>query len=253
VEKDLVTVGVVALLAGLGLGFWLGRLKLRSADARVRDAEAEMEAYRKQVTEHFSGTARHFQELGRQYKSLYEHLAAGADTLCERSDARGEMSFMPSGLLPRDTHDVAHEAPSSRSGARPAGDEEVAAGGGTRTDAATGSAAMETRQSRETGGSAAPAGEVADATKPDDSRRETTAGNGSSGNGSSGNGSSGNGTIDGGGDKRAGTTGSAATPGAKSDASGGNGGGAGTRASESGDDDAPAEAKRSATRPPTYH
>ncbi|MEE4186738.1 MAG: DUF1043 family protein [Gammaproteobacteria bacterium] len=108
-EPNLLIVASVALAGGVIIGFLVGNLKSKSAGTRARDAEAELAAYRKQVTEHFGQTAEHFQALGQQYKSLYEHLAAGADSLCDTPDAGRELAFVPSGMLAQPAGDAADE------------------------------------------------------------------------------------------------------------------------------------------------
>jgi len=98
-DQNILIIGLVALALGVGIGFLLGNLKSQAADKRTRDAEAELDAYRKQVTSHFGQTAEHFQALGLQYKALYEHLATGADTLCDLTDTEQKLTFMPKEML----------------------------------------------------------------------------------------------------------------------------------------------------------
>ena len=81
---------VAGLLAGIGIGFWLGRLQ--SDGERVAELETELETYRAKVTEHFAQSATHFQAIGKQYKELYEHMAVGSEALCA-PEAKATMSF----------------------------------------------------------------------------------------------------------------------------------------------------------------
>ncbi len=81
---------VAGLLAGIGIGFWLGRLQ--NDGDRVAELETELDTYKAQVTEHFAQSATHFQAIGRQYRDLYEHMAAGSQALCA-PDAVGTVSF----------------------------------------------------------------------------------------------------------------------------------------------------------------
>jgi len=81
--------GVLCLLAGIVLGALIARFGLRRDSARARQleeelraAEAEHSRYRAQVSEHFSETSRRLRDLTLQYKSVYEHLADGARSLC---------------------------------------------------------------------------------------------------------------------------------------------------------------------------
>ena len=91
----------IAVLAALAAGFLLGRgtgkdaRALRALEA-VLDAErnahlrtrTESEAYRKQVTDHFTETSERLHELTLQYRSVYEHLAKGASELCPEGFAK---------------------------------------------------------------------------------------------------------------------------------------------------------------------
>ncbi|MDJ0710115.1 MAG: DUF1043 family protein [Woeseiaceae bacterium] len=91
----LASAGVIVLLVGLGAGFWLGRSGVGGGRAKVEKAEAELEEYRRTVTEHFGQTAAHFQAIGRQYRELYEHMSSGAQELCEPDEAGQRLLFAP--------------------------------------------------------------------------------------------------------------------------------------------------------------
>ena len=78
-----------SLLVGILVGALFARAGSRreAAHARelgkqLRSSEAEQTRYRGQVSEHFSETSRRLRDLTLQYKSVYEHLADGARTLC---------------------------------------------------------------------------------------------------------------------------------------------------------------------------
>ncbi|MBT8066596.1 MAG: YhcB family protein [Gammaproteobacteria bacterium] len=91
----LASVGVGILLVGGGIGFWVGRSGVGGSKARVEKAEAELEEYKRSVTEHFGETAAHFQAIGKQYRELYEHMATGAQALCESDEAGRQLLFAP--------------------------------------------------------------------------------------------------------------------------------------------------------------
>jgi hypothetical protein len=89
VESQAWLIGAVGLGLGLLFGFLLGRSRSRDAADRVRDLEdrieratSDHERYRTQVSQHFVETSRRLHDLTVQYKSVYEHLADGARTLC---------------------------------------------------------------------------------------------------------------------------------------------------------------------------
>ncbi len=91
----LASVGVVVLLVGGGVGFWVGRSGVGGSKARVEKAEAELADYKRSVTEHFGQTAAHFQAIGKQYRELYEHMANGAQVLCESDETGKQLLFAP--------------------------------------------------------------------------------------------------------------------------------------------------------------
>ena len=91
----LASAGVVILLVGGGVGFWIGRSGIGGNKARVEKAEAELEEYKRSVTEHFGQTAAHFQAIGKQYRELYEHMTNGAQVLCEPDEAGKQLLFAP--------------------------------------------------------------------------------------------------------------------------------------------------------------
>lgn len=83
---------LVALFAiGIGCGIFMGRNKDDSGDkikrleGELADAKAEMDGYRQQVGEHFGETAELFNKMTSDYRDLYQHLAGGAQQLCDSS------------------------------------------------------------------------------------------------------------------------------------------------------------------------
>jgi len=82
----------LAAAGGVVIGLFAGVLLARrggKSDARVREleeqiarTETEHATYRGQVSQHFVETSRRLQDLTLQYKSVYEHLADGARSLC---------------------------------------------------------------------------------------------------------------------------------------------------------------------------
>jgi len=85
----LIAGAVVLFGVGLLIGTRLGRT--RQGDARqeaeelkvaLRQNEEELRQYRAHVTDHFSQTADLVGTLTADYRAVYEHLAAGAQTLC---------------------------------------------------------------------------------------------------------------------------------------------------------------------------
>ena len=92
-------VGILFLALGTGLGFWLGQKRGREDAEKSTDIKREYDDYREQVAEHFGATAGHFQELGKQVRQLYDHMATGADTLCEKGASAGSIDFSAAAAL----------------------------------------------------------------------------------------------------------------------------------------------------------
>jgi uncharacterized membrane-anchored protein YhcB (DUF1043 family) len=129
-ETVLIVLGAIGLLAaGTGLGYWLGALRARDESARADEVRQEFEAYRRDVTQHFGQTAEHFRAIGREYRNLYEHMASGADSLCDRESVDVKLSFAPKAIL----ESIAEERQESKAprdfapDERPAADEPVEA------------------------------------------------------------------------------------------------------------------------------
>jgi len=91
----LASAGMVILLVGGGVGFWVGRSGIGGGKTKAQKAEAELEEYKVSVTEHFGQTAAHFQAIGKQYRELYEHMSSGAQVLCEPDEAGRLLQFAP--------------------------------------------------------------------------------------------------------------------------------------------------------------
>ena len=109
----LASAGVVILLVGGGVGYWVGRTGVGGSKAKIEKAEAELDEYKRNVTAHFGQTAAHFQAIGKQYRELYEHMATGAQALCEPDEAGRQLLFAPGdehwGSLKEVAEDVATE------------------------------------------------------------------------------------------------------------------------------------------------
>ena len=91
---------LVALAVGVLIGFLLGRVKGGSQGlAEERDqVRNELESYRTQVTDHFAATAELVNGLTEQYRRVHQHLATGAQTLCNDPQT---VESLQSSLQPR--------------------------------------------------------------------------------------------------------------------------------------------------------
>lgn len=117
-DTMLIVLGAIGLLAaGGGLGFWLAQMRMRGQSNKADEVQRQFDDYRHEVTQHFGQTAEHFKAIGREYRELYEHMAGGADALCDREALDTKLSFEPKAILesiaeeqePRAPRDFAEE------------------------------------------------------------------------------------------------------------------------------------------------
>src|SRR6516225_8795243 len=99
----------ILVLGGTALaGVLWGRSSARAAAQRCRELEAELAAsqaalgqYRSEVAAHFSQTSELLRTMTHQYRTVYEHLAEGARTLCPEQ-ATGLGAGLDRALLPEE-------------------------------------------------------------------------------------------------------------------------------------------------------
>jgi uncharacterized membrane-anchored protein YhcB (DUF1043 family) len=84
-------IAIVAIVAGLILGLFMGR-RTSGAARRYRDVALKLDqvmqdkkSYEAEVVEHFTKTAGLLNELTESYREVHNHLAQGADKLCNGS------------------------------------------------------------------------------------------------------------------------------------------------------------------------
>ena len=99
-ETTLMVLGAIGFLAaGIGLGFLISQLWMRGRSTKANEVQQQFDDYRREVTQHFGQTAEHFKAIGREYRELYEHMAGGADALCDREALDTKLSFAPKAIL----------------------------------------------------------------------------------------------------------------------------------------------------------
>ncbi|HUT42605.1 MAG TPA: DUF1043 family protein [Gammaproteobacteria bacterium] len=81
-------IGILSFLIGIALG-WIITYTLVVRHGRTHQLQLELDHlkdnfrdYRDQVTHHFMRTSELVQEMTQSYRSVYEHLASGAQHLC---------------------------------------------------------------------------------------------------------------------------------------------------------------------------
>ncbi len=95
----LVVTALLALCAGFTAGWLLG-VRRRSKRAVIKDLETRLERalesradYEAEVAEHFATTAQLLNRMTEDYRSVYSHLAGGAEKLCD-----GAVNIPPTGI-----------------------------------------------------------------------------------------------------------------------------------------------------------
>ena len=90
--SDLILVGIIALILGVGLGlvvsrfFAKGQPQSRRMAQQMDELQNEYTRYQAQVNEHFMETAHRMRRLNDSYRDMHEHLAHGATRLSSESD-----------------------------------------------------------------------------------------------------------------------------------------------------------------------
>ena len=99
-EPTMIVLGAIGFLAaGIGLGFLISQLWMRGRSTRANEVQQQFDDYRREVTQHFGQTAEHFKAIGREYRELDDHMAGGADSLCDREVLDTKLSFAPKAIL----------------------------------------------------------------------------------------------------------------------------------------------------------
>lgn len=110
------------------------RKQLRRLTAELEKLRAEHEAYRGSVTRHFETTSELVASMTESYKAVYDHLAQGARSLCEKTKALAPGEFGAPRLVFDERLDLgANPDPSSRE-REEAQDEATAAAGENAPD-----------------------------------------------------------------------------------------------------------------------
>jgi len=64
------------------------------------ELKTEISEYKESVSDHFQTTAGLLHDMTEQYRSVYEHMAAGAQQLCDTEQATSQIESLRAGLLP---------------------------------------------------------------------------------------------------------------------------------------------------------
>jgi len=99
------TVGIIGFLLGITLGSiaaWLvvsRNGKTRQLQAELNELKEHFSDYRDQVTQHFMQTSSLVQAMTESYRSVYEHLASGAQHLCNVDTGASQLHQSKSGKI----------------------------------------------------------------------------------------------------------------------------------------------------------
>ena len=94
----LVTIGVMC--AWGGYAFAQAQQQRDGGGKSAQELKTELEDYKADVSEHFQTTATLFHEMTDQYRSVYEHMAAGAQQLGNTEQGLAQIESLRAGLLP---------------------------------------------------------------------------------------------------------------------------------------------------------
>ena len=82
-------IGIITFAFGLGVGFLIAYLivprsgRIQALEQELRAAQASDAEYRSKVNQHFQKTAELFEDMTGRYRAVYQHMASGAQLLCE--------------------------------------------------------------------------------------------------------------------------------------------------------------------------
>ena len=98
-------IGVIAFAFGLGVGFLLAYLllprngRIQALEEELRTAQSDHAAYRGKVDQHFRKTAELFEDMTGRYRAVYQHMASGAQMLCEERPPSLQLEITDRGKL----------------------------------------------------------------------------------------------------------------------------------------------------------
>ncbi len=104
---ELLGLAVMSVIIGVILrSFFTGSGgESKEKDEKIQQLESEvaaLEAQKSEVSGHFQKTASLLHDMTGQYKAIYEHMAEGAQTLCDENDSGAVLESLQSGLLSKE-------------------------------------------------------------------------------------------------------------------------------------------------------
>ncbi|MFT4583797.1 MAG: uncharacterized membrane-anchored protein YhcB (DUF1043 family) [Gammaproteobacteria bacterium] len=93
-----VILGVICAIGGYAIAQTRQR---REGDGKsTAELKSELSDYKENVAAHFQTTASLLHDMTEQYRSVYEHMAIGAQQLCDAEQATAQIESLKAGLLP---------------------------------------------------------------------------------------------------------------------------------------------------------
>lgn len=102
---NLILAAVAALVVGIVIGILVGRsgqgatLRQRRAEQQIEELRSEFTRYQAQVNEHFMESAHLLRRFNDAYRDVNQHMARGANRLCNDEDWLEELGQDGSGRL----------------------------------------------------------------------------------------------------------------------------------------------------------
>jgi len=107
VETIVILILIVGAVSAFG-GYVVAQERQRRAGGGKSAAElrTELSEYKENVNTHFQTTAGLLHDMTEQYRAVYEHMASGAQSLCDPDTARTQIESLRAGLLPAGVPDA---------------------------------------------------------------------------------------------------------------------------------------------------
>jgi len=103
IETIVILLLIMGVVSAFG-GYVVAQERQRRAGGGKSAAELrdELSEYKESVNAHFQTTAGLLHDMTEQYRAVYEHMASGAQSLCDPETARTQIESLRAGLLPSD-------------------------------------------------------------------------------------------------------------------------------------------------------
>lgn len=114
---NLILAAVAALVVGIVIGVLVGRsgqgatLRQRRAEQQVEELRSEFTRYQAQVNEHFMESSHLLRRFNDAYHEMNQHMARGANRLCNDDEWLDELESKSSGRLEHGSDEAPSEPP----------------------------------------------------------------------------------------------------------------------------------------------